>query len=219
MRHLWLVFAGLALQTAPVAAGESISWGPPVNGLRLGVAIRAASGAGSLRLGFQNAGAKQMDVLWGGKTGTGPMYAMKFAVTDPRGNERQVFYFGGANSVGGYIEPLLVRLLPGETYDLFLPLNKFVCVVNRKDIMLDVLLKNGYPVRASLEVSPESATWARSNATWRSPAEVWTGKVESGGIRLPPVPEGSPGSARSRSGPYIRAKATVQYASYWLWRP
>ena len=167
-----------------IGAAVTISWGPPANGLRLGLALETATGTRSVHVAFQNTGAKPIDVLLGGGTGVGPMYAMNFAAKGPDGNERQVFYFGGAASVGGYIEPLLVRLMPGETHDLFLPLNKFVCVVNRKDTTLDVLLKSGYSVRASLEVSGESAKWARSNATWRGSTEIWTGKVESGGARL-----------------------------------
>ena len=125
-----------------------------------------------------------MDLLLGGNTGIGPMYTMKFRVSDANGNERELFYFGGANSVGGYIEPLLIRVMPGETYDLWLPLKKFVCVLNRKNLTLDTLLKDHYSVRASLETSVESAKWATANAGWRGHMQVWTGKVQSGEIRL-----------------------------------
>jgi len=114
------------------------------------------------------------------------MYAMKFTVTDPNGNEHPLGYFGGANFVGGYIEPTLVRLAPKETYDLLLPLNKFVCVLNRKDVTLDTLLQRRYSVRASLEVNAESAKWAMSNAAWRGRMQLWTGKSESGDF--PPIP-------------------------------
>ena len=114
------------------------------------------------------------------------MYAMKFTVTDPDGKEHDLGYFGGANFVGGYIEPILVRLAAGETYDLLLPLSKFVCVLNRKDVTLDTLLQKRYSLRASLEVSEESARWATAHAAWRGRMQVWTGKTASGDLR--PVP-------------------------------
>jgi hypothetical protein len=149
------------------------------------VAVTAVSSTGELRLAFQNAGSADIDVLLGGRTGIGPMYAMKFTVTDPSGNEHNLGYFGGANFVGGYIEPILVRLAPGETYDLLFPLNKFVCVLNRKDVTLDTLLQKRYSLRASLEVNAESARWCMANAAWRGRMQVWTGKTASGELRAP----------------------------------
>jgi hypothetical protein len=149
------------------------------------VAVTAASSTGQLRLAFQNVGSTDIDVLLGGRTGIGPMYAMKFTVTDLNSNEHDLGYFGGANFVAGYIEPLLVRLAPRETYDLLLPLNKFVCVLNRKDITLDSLLQKHYSIRASLEVNAESARWGMSNAAWPGRMQAWTGKAESGDFRMP----------------------------------
>lgn len=171
-----------------IRAADTVSWGSLANGLRLGVAVTARSSTGKLRLAFQNVGAADIDVLLGGSTGIGPMYAMKFTVIDPNGKEHHLGYFGGANFVAGALEPLLVRVAPRETYDLLLPLNKFVSVLNRKDITLDALLKNGYSVRASLDVSVESAKWAMSNAAWRGSMQLWTGRAESGEIRIAAVP-------------------------------
>jgi hypothetical protein len=181
---LLLVFASLALHPMLIGAAEAVSWGPVANGLRLGVAT-ASSSPGKLHLVFQNVGAAEIDVLLGGRTGIGPMYAMKFTVTGPNGDEHYLGYFGGANFVGGYIEPILVRLAPKETYDLLLPLNKFVCVLNRKDVTLDTLLQKRYSISASLEVNAESAKWAVSNVAWRGPMQLWTGKAESGDF--PPI--------------------------------
>src|SRR6478672_8874785 len=132
MRPLMLVVAIATFHPMLIRAADAVSWGQPANGLRVGVAVTPRLSTGKLRLALQNVGASGMDVLLGGKTGIGTMYTMKFGVSDPSGNERQLFYFGGANSVGGYLEPLLIRVVPGETYDLWLPLNKFVCVLNRK---------------------------------------------------------------------------------------
>jgi len=104
---------------------------------------------------------------------------------DPNGSEHHLGYFGGANFVAGALEPILVRLAPRETYELLLPLNKFVCVLIQKDITLDILLQKRYSIRASLDVNAESARWAMANAAWRGRMQVWTGKTESSDFRLP----------------------------------
>jgi hypothetical protein len=111
------------------------------------------------------------------------MYAMQFTAIDPKGAEFHVGYFGGANSVGGFLEPLLVRLAPGETYELLLPLDRFICVLNRNDVSLGDLLRKGYSARATLQVSAESAKWSMSAAAWRGSMHVWTGYVQTPNFR------------------------------------
>lgn len=81
MRTLLLVVAtAVASHQIPIRAAESVSWGPVANGLRMGVAVTAASSTGQLRLAFQNVGSEDLDVMLGGRTGIGPMYAMKFTL-------------------------------------------------------------------------------------------------------------------------------------------
>lgn len=94
MRTLLLILVAVASYQIPIRAAEPVFWGPEANGLRLGVAVTAASSTGELRLAFKNAGSADIDVLLGGRTGIGPMYAMKFTVTGPNGNEHHLGYFG-----------------------------------------------------------------------------------------------------------------------------
>jgi hypothetical protein len=59
-------------------------------------------------------------------------HTMNFTAIDPRGTEVHISCTGGANFVAGALEPLLVRLAPGETYELLLPLDKFFCVLEAR---------------------------------------------------------------------------------------
>ena len=66
MRTLLLVVAtAVALHQIPIRAAESISWGPEASGLRLGVAVAAASSTGQLRLAFQNVGTAFAELIDG----------------------------------------------------------------------------------------------------------------------------------------------------------
>jgi hypothetical protein len=119
----------VALYPSWAADIDSVSWGQTTNDVRLGLGVESKSD--QLRLAFQNVGRSELGVLLGGRTGIGPVYwNLKFAAIDSKGAEFHVEYFGGANFVGGYMEPLLVRLAPGEIYELALPLDKFTCFLN-----------------------------------------------------------------------------------------
>ena len=181
MKAAWIahfvVAAATAAAGAPaILAADSIAWGPADNGIRVGIDLGPDSPVPTLRLSFQNTGAEDQDLLLGGETGTGPMYSMKFKATKG-GKECEVFYFGGANFVAGHLGPLVVRLAPGATHELQLPLKRLACSEKGKDTTLDALLDRKYSVRVSLEVSAESASWsqsARPESTHR-----WIGKMTS----------------------------------------
>lgn len=163
---------------------DSVSWGPAAGDLRLGLGVESKSV--SLRIAFQNVGRTEMDVLLGGKTGKGPMYLMSYSAIDAAGAEFPVVYFGGVSSVGGYVEPLLVRVAPSEIYELALPLDKFSSFVNGDNLTLESLLRKGYALRAGLSVKAASAKWSSSAAAWRGPADFWTGSVRSADFRWTP---------------------------------
>jgi hypothetical protein len=179
-----ILVLAIASGTSWAAAIDAIAWGGAADGLRLGVGVESISR--KLRVTFQNVGRTEMDVPLGGSTGVGPMYVIQFAAIDSKGAEFHVAYVGGANFVGGVLEPLLVRLAAGESYELLLPLDKFVGVLNGKDVTLGTLLRRGYAVRAALSISPESAKWSRSAAAWRGSAPIWTGSARSSEFRLRP---------------------------------
>jgi hypothetical protein len=103
--------------------------------------VGVESKSDNLRVVFQNVERTEMDVLVGGSTGIGPMYAVQFAAIDSKGAGYHVVYIGGANVVGGVLEPLLVRLAAAETYELLLPLDKFICLLNGKNLKLGTLLR------------------------------------------------------------------------------
>lgn len=197
LRIAWRAFVvfgaiSAAAQTAPLSSPgdyqdyidhvrDPVSWGQAADGLRLGLGLKSKSD--ELRVAFQNVGPIDMDILLGGRTGIGPIYAMNFTATDPRGTKIHVIYTGGAGFVAGVLEPLLVRLHPGETYELLLPLDKFFCVLDGGNLTLGNLLRKGYSVRAALAVNAESAKWSKSAAAWRGSVHIWTGSAMSSDLR------------------------------------
>ena len=46
-----------------------------------------------------------------------------------------------------------LRLEPGSVHVFAFPMQRLICVVDRRDVPLETLLKQGYSVRASIEVS------------------------------------------------------------------
>jgi hypothetical protein len=105
------------------------------------------------------------------------MYTVEFSAISPEGKPCRILNLTGG-VVGGYVEPIVVRLAPGEVHEVLLALKKLAYVENRKDLTLDILLQRGYSADASFKADLEGARWGGvSNA--------WTGQLQSGDL-LPP---------------------------------
>jgi hypothetical protein len=148
-----------------VFGANTIAWGPPTNGLRLGVNTNGPA----LRIVFQNDGIER-DILLGMRNGERPLYRLDFRATAPNGKDCHVVYLDGPPIVAGSLEPIVVRLASGESYEVLLHLNKFIYFENQELIRLDQLFERRYSIRASFEVTPAPHTTDHS----------WLGKITSG---------------------------------------
>jgi hypothetical protein len=166
MRISGSLVMAIALAVIPSGFGaDSIAWGTPVNGLRIGVAFGLDPSKPTLRVLFQNVGSAVQDVLIGAESGRGPMYDMKFIATAPDGKEREGLHISAFSAVGGFVGPLSVRLNPGESHELQFAL-KDIIYTSPTTIKLDALVKQGYSVRARFEVKQASADWAKLSYPW-----------------------------------------------------
>lgn len=159
----------LCVQGAAAAGGPD--WGTSSNGLSIAVEVKNDK----LLVFFRNTGAGYMRFAVGGRTGIGAMYSIEFTATAPDGRICKVddLTVGG---VGGYVSPIVIFLTPGATDRVSIELWNLRCTKD-SGISLDQLLKKGYSVCATLNVTAESNAWDRV-------ANGWTGKVTSGSFTM-----------------------------------
>lgn len=174
MKWIFLVFLSLTLQ-----AEEAISWGSSDHGVRAGLSILKVSGESQLRMTFQNVSEGEVDVFLYSKTGIGPVYSTKFSVVSPDHKTYDAFYFGGVEHVAGHLEPVLTRLSSQDTYNLLFSFSKMFAVIDGKYIPLHEVLKNGFTIHSSQEVSQKLVSWFMRNSSWRGRMTVWSGKVSA----------------------------------------
>jgi hypothetical protein len=106
---------------------------------------------------------------------------MKFIATAPNGMEREGVYVSGFPGVAGVLAPLSVRLDPGETHELEVPLTN-IFYISAMTVRLDALVKQGYSVRVRLEAKQASADRARHD--WARLSHFWIGTVSSAEVSL-----------------------------------
>jgi hypothetical protein len=75
------------------------------------------------------------------------------AVRDREAGEQLVFDINALKPLPGFEEAKKLRLEPGHTHVFTFPLEQLICVIDRRDVPLVTLLKQGYSVCASFEVS------------------------------------------------------------------
>jgi hypothetical protein len=156
----------IALGVIPSASGaDSIAWGTPVNGLRLGAAFGSDPVKPTLRVVFENVSPTVQDVLIGAETGRGPIYEMKFIATAPDGKEREGLHISAFSGIGGFVGPLSAHLNAGESHEIQFPL-KDILYTLPTTARLDALVRQGYSVRVRFEVKQASADWAKLSYPW-----------------------------------------------------
>ena len=157
-------------------AADNVSWGPPDHGLRLGMAIAAASPDPQIRVVFQNMDRPQCLLPLGSTSARGPVYDVLFTVRAPDGKESPLFNFNGPPGVQHAVQPIVIDIAKGKTYEILLSMKKLIYLDNNgKNHTLPEMLALHYSVRASLDTSGESR-FERSR-------DQWMGKVISGDLR------------------------------------
>jgi hypothetical protein len=160
------VISGVALLLVPSGFGaDTVAWGSPVDGLRLGIAYGSDASKRTLRVLWQNVGSEFQDVVVGHETG-GPIYdSLKFIATAPDGNRLELIHRSLYTAIAGLILPFSVGLNPGELHKLEFPLNDII-YASRTTETLDALVKQGWSVRVRFEVTKTDVIWAELSHGW-----------------------------------------------------
>jgi hypothetical protein len=166
MGILGVVVTAVALAVVPSAsAADSIAWGTPVNGFRLGAAFGSDPAKPILRVVFQNVGPAVEQIVVGHEIGKDPSYdTMKFIATAPDGKQIECLHKGVYIPVGGLVLPISVTL-NGAVTEIDIPL-KDIIYASRTTTTLDVLVKQGYSVRVQFEATQGDANWAKLSRPW-----------------------------------------------------
>jgi hypothetical protein len=133
--------------------GADTNWGPASGGFQAAIDMQNDPDAGIvLNVVLRNAGAEtrhlQLSIF-----SSGPAYDIETIAI--RGHDKVPVFDTRAlseppnNSFPEYED---LRLVSGATYAFKFRLNSMIGVVNRKDVPLDSLLKQGYSLRASLQI-------------------------------------------------------------------
>jgi hypothetical protein len=161
-----LTVVAIALAVIPSTSGaDSIAWGTPVNGVRLGASFGSDPAKPTLRIAFQNVGPIPQELVLGHEAGGKVYDSLKFIATAPDGKQQELvhrsLYIYGA--VAGLILPFSVWVNTCATHELEFPL-KDIMYASRTTVTLDMLVEQRYSVRVRFESKP------------------WIGTVSSGGV-------------------------------------
>ena len=151
-----VLVTAIAFAVVPSASGaDSVAWGTPVDGLRLGASFGSDPAKPTLRIVFENVGSIPEELVLGHEAGGKVYDSLKFIATAPDGKQQELvhrsLYIYGA--VAGLILPFSVWVNAGETHELEFPL-KDIMYASRTTVTLDVLVKQGYSVRVRFESKP-----------------------------------------------------------------
>jgi hypothetical protein len=177
MRISGVLVTAIAFAVLPSASGaDSIAWGTPVNGLRLGASFGSDPAKPTLRIALQNVGSEPKELVLGHEAGGTVYDSLKFVATAPDGKQQELvhrsLYVYGA--VAGLVLPFSVRLNAGETHELEFPL-KDIIYASRTTVTLEALVKQGYSVRVQFEAFQADANFAKLS-------RPWIGTVSSGEV-------------------------------------
>jgi hypothetical protein len=168
MRISGVLVTVIALAVIPSASGaDSIAWGTPVNGIRLGVSFGSVLSKPTLRIALQNVGSEPNNLVLGHEAGGTVYDSLKFIAAAPDGKQQEgvhrSLYVYGAKA--GLMLPFSVRLNAGETHELEFPL-KDIIYASRTTIALDALMKQDYSVWVRFESNQADANWLKLSRPW-----------------------------------------------------
>jgi hypothetical protein len=146
MRILVLLFA----TAASVLCADVTLWGPVEGDLQLGIGVASTAEPG-LHILLKNVGSEPRDVLIGYSAPV-DLYNVKITTVGPSGREQPVLDRNALQAPPpSVLLPTIAHLQPREVREFLYPLRQLICVVNRSDVMLGTLLRQGYSVRATFE--------------------------------------------------------------------
>jgi len=170
-RHIMHIL-GLIIITAAVLAfvpsgfaTDTVAWGSPVDGLRLGIAYGPDASKLILRVMFENVGSTSNDMLIGHEAGSLIYDSLNFIVTAQDGTKRVGFHRSVYIPTAGLVLPFSVPLSAGQTKELNFPLTDII-FPSAANTTLETLLKQGWSVRVQFEVNQRSADWADLSRPW-----------------------------------------------------
>ena len=163
-----------------VRAAYPAEWGPPVNGLRLSLALEGEEAV----VAFRNTAANQALLLPLGQMlgGSLSLDLVRLHLVSPDGTRRRLQYVGGPGVMTGQILPYFVPLMPGSVYTVRTPLRHWRLGSGLKRVEED--LARGAALQAGIE-APESLLW--KFAQYYPVKKFWSGEAFSNVVRAPPV--------------------------------
>ncbi len=165
----------LAAFACSAFAAEPIAWGPPVDGVRLGVTLDFQSSPQTLVLILENNGTAVKNAYVGGRIGTGELHFADFFAVAPDGSESLLRNMNEPGIIAGAMEPIIVKLAPGSQEILVLRLDK-VLDEHWKDTFAQ-LAQRGFGLRASFKM-PAQAPEMRDTVLWG--ASLTSGVIRRG---------------------------------------
>jgi len=174
MKTPGLVRMALAALTLalPGSAADSIAWGTPVKGLRLGISLTP-----ELHILLENVGPSRQEFVIGHEWGRGSSVDLRFFATARDGKEREGYEISSFTPIAGLVLPVIVRLDPGAIHELSFPLHQIICIQKPDDVTFEALAKQGASLHVFLETDEKTAAWAGLSSALSS---TWIGKVISG---------------------------------------
>jgi hypothetical protein len=138
------------LAVSAAFSGDAIHWGPASEGLQLGIAV-ARKPEPALHIVLKNIGKTAQELPFGFEGDPENPPNMIISTRGLRQSEVRVF-----DTIWAKYQPNPVRgpartlnLPPGGTHEFTYLLSQLVCVINKTDISLADLMKQGYSVRAA----------------------------------------------------------------------
>ena len=154
------------------AAVVALAWGDSLDGLRLGVGF---DGPSKIEVAIENDGKVQRNIPLGSSSPKGAVYDFEFRVAAPNGNEIMLFDLNGPAGIAPAPDPLIAHIAPRQTWQVSLPLEKFVIMEGSRQRTLPDLLAHNYSVHVILDTTAA----ARVERT----RSEWTGRLRSGELR------------------------------------
>ncbi len=137
--------------------GSTVKWGRVQANLQLGIERpQSPESGGEIHILLRNVGAEAREITAGFEGSVGPMYNVNLSAVSgaqPR-REQTIFDVNALKAQpSSRSAPITARIEPAAVYVFEFPLNRLICVVDRKDVPVEDLLRRGYSIRASLAVS------------------------------------------------------------------
>jgi hypothetical protein len=140
------VLAMIAFVAGYGFAAEPVAWGPPVDGVRLGITLDLESAPRSVVLVLENNGSTTRYVY----VGMDKLEFVEFTAVAPNGAESPLRLVKTLSFIAGSFAPIIFKLLPGGQEKIVLNLDK---ILDANATSFETLAQRGYGLRASMKVA------------------------------------------------------------------